>query len=396
MKRRAWSVLLPLVLALVGADVSPFPAPVVVVYPLTGTGGTPADVGGNIAILLSTKLAQLGGLTVKPYTPGTERAAYLTNAIQQGADYYVTGYLTPVGPEVSLIAQVVSTHSGSIVYSTSSVVKTYGDVLGQADILREAILRHAGRGFPAVDQPAAVQTSTPPPSATNGVNLSRALGRHDRSQPSPSASPSGSPAPASLASPGSPQSVTPPPAPPPPPTPRSSPSSSRIAPPGAVPSGSPSAAPVAASPSPARVATHGTFVPAGAGSFTGLVTLVDGDGSAGERAQAQLSLVSALHAVGMKGGGGLPVSAADGPKNAKALCGANAGAGLIFASALALGTGVYGPNSTTLSVSAFGCDGRLIGSQQDVENAAGKGGISSAIDRAAAAVAAGLRKLLYG
>ena len=68
----------------------------------------------------------------------------------------------------------------------------------------------------------------------------------------------------------------------------------------------------------------------------------------------------------------------------------------VFASALALGTGVYGPNSTTLSVSAFGCDGRLIGSQQDVENAAGKGGISSAIDRAAAAVAAGLRKLLYG
>jgi hypothetical protein len=388
-KRLPWLALLPLVLALVGADVSPFPAPVVVVYPLTGTGGTPADVGGNVAILLSTKLAQLGGLTVKPFTPGTERAAYLTSAIQQGADYYITGYLTPVGADVSLIAQVVSTHSGSIVYSTSSIVKTYGDVLGQADVLREAILRHAGRGFPAVDQPAVVQTDTPPPSATNGVNLTRALGRHDRGQPAPSASPSGA---ASLPPPAPQQSVPSAGPPPPPPTPRSSSSSSRIAPASAAPSATPSAT----AGSPARVATHGTFVPANVGNFSVLVTLVDGDGSADQRTHAQRSLVSALHAVGMKGGGGLPVSAADGPKNAKALCGANAGAGLIFASTLTLGTGTYGPNSATLSVSAFGCDGKLIASQQDIENAAGKGGVSSAIDRLCATVAAALRKELYG
>lgn len=388
MKRRTWLFLLPLVLALVGADVSPFPPPIVVVYPLTGTGGTPADVGGNVAILLSTKLAQLGGLTIKPFTPGTERAAYLTSAIQQGADYYITGYLTPVGPEVSLIAQVVSTHSGSIVYSTSSIVKTYGDVLGQADVLREAILRHAGRGFPAVDQPAVVQTDTPPPSATNGVNLTRALGRHDRSQPVPSPSLSAAPAAVSLPSPASPQSATPPPPPPPPPAPRSSPVSTRVAPASVAPVSPPSAVAVAP--------PHALAVVDARGNFSGLVTLVDGDGSPAQRAQAQLSLVSALHAVGMKGGGGLPVSAADGPKNAKALCGANAGAGLIFASALALGTGIYGPNSATLAVRAFGCDGSLIASQQDVENAAGKGGVSSAIDRAAATVAAGLRKQLHG
>jgi hypothetical protein len=267
-------------------------------------------------------------------------------------------------------------------------VKTYGDVLGQADVLREAILRHAGRGFPAVDQPAVVQTDTPPPSATNGVNLTRALGRHDRSQPVPSPSLSAAPAAVSLPSPASPQSATPPPPPPPPPAPRSSPVSTRVAPASVAPVSPPSAVAVAP--------PHALAVVDARGNFSGLVTLVDGDGSPAQRAQAQLSLVSALHAVGMKGGGGLPVSAADGPKNAKALCGANAGAGLIFASALALGTGIYGPNSATLAVRAFGCDGSLIASQQDVENAAGKGGVSSAIDRAAATVAAGLRKQLHG
>jgi hypothetical protein len=377
-KRRAWPVLLMLALGLLGVD-SPFPSPVVVVYPLTGTGGTPADVGGNVAILLSTKLAQLGGLTVKPYTPGTERAQFLSSAVKAGADYYITGYLAPVGPEVSLIAQVVSTHSGSIVYSTSSVVRTYGDVIGQADVLREAILRHAGRGFPAVDQPAAVQTGTPVPSATNGVNLTRALGRHERnsSTPAPSAAPSN--AALGFAPPASSPTALP------------APSPTQVRRGAPVPTIAPTVVPSVISSSTPRVVA----VTDARGNFSGLVTLVDGDGTAAQRNQAQLSLVIALHNAGMKGGGGLPVSAADGTKNAKALCDANAGTRLVFASTLALGSGTYGKNSATLSVRAYGCDGSQIAAAQAVENAGDKGGISTAIDRAAASVAAGIRKQIH-
>jgi len=162
-----------------GADANPFPEPSVVVYPLTGTGQTPSEAGGNIALLLATKLSALGGLAVKPSTPGTERAQFLSAAQASGVDYYITGYLTPVGTDVSLIIQVVSVASGSIVYSNTSTVRTYADVVAQADPLREAILTHAGRGFPAVQS--VTTPATPPPIASGGaLNLTKALEHHTR------------------------------------------------------------------------------------------------------------------------------------------------------------------------------------------------------------------------
>jgi hypothetical protein len=340
-----WPLLMLLALGTLGADPDPFPAPVVVVYPLTSTGGTPADVGGNIAILLSTKLSQLGGLTVKPYTPGTERAQYLNAAIQAGADYYITGFLTPVGSDVSMIAQVVSTHSGSIVFSTTAVVHTYGDVVGQGDDLRAAILRHAGRGLPAVD-PNAVGRGTPAPSAGTGggVNLTRVLGHHDRNAPAPSPSAAAAPGTASA---------------------------------------------------PSVAANARTVALAGAnGRFAGLVTQIDGDGTVAQKQYAQQSLAGALRNAGMSGGGILPVSAAAGVTSAKALCNANAGANVIIASTLGLGSGQYGKDSATLSVAAHACDGTLIAQEQAVENTSGKGGLSSAIDRAVADIAPAIAKRL--
>jgi hypothetical protein len=335
---RSWPVAMLLAIALLGADASTFPAPVVVVYPLTSTGGTPAEVGGNIAILLSTKLQQLGGLAVKPYTPGTDRPQYLSAALAIGADYYITGFLTPVGTDVSLITQVVSTRSGSIVFSTSQVVRTYGDVVGQADDLRTAILRHAGRGFPAVQQPAPGGDGPPAQSANGGgVNLTRALGHHDRSAPATPASPvPGAEAPASVA-----------------------------------------------------------LVDSG-GRFAGLVTQFDGDGTDAQKSYAQTSLAAALRNAGMSGGGPLPVSAKGAVQSAKALCDANAGARLIFASTLGLGTGTDGKYDATLSVAAHACDGTLIDQEQSVQNAAQRGGVSGAIDRAVAAIAPAIAKHIRG
>ncbi len=334
---RSWPVAFLLAIALIGADVSPFPAPVIVVYPLTSTGGTPAEIGGNIAILLSTKLEQLGGLTVKPYTPGTDRPQYLSAALAIGADYYITGFLTPVGNDVSLITQVVSTHSGSIVYSTTQVVRTYGDVIGQADDLRTAILHHAGRGFAAVQQPSPAAADAAPVQNKNGggVNLTRALGHHDRGAPAAGSSPAAGPS---------------------------------------------AAATVA-------------LVDSG-GRFAGLVTQFDGDGTDAQKSYAQNSLAAALRNAGMSGGGPLPVSAAGAVKSAKALCDANAGARLIFASTLGLGTGTYGKDSATLSVAAHACDGTLIDQEQAVENAAQRGGVSGAIDRAVATIAPAIAKHL--
>jgi len=172
---RCRPALFAVILFLLGAATDPFPEPVAVVYPFIASGQLAPDAGSTVAVLLSTRMIQLGGITVKPYTPGTDRSEYLDAALKQDADYYVTGYLTPVGDDVSLIAQVVSTHSGSIVYSTTMLVRTFGDVAGQADEIRDAIVRHAGRSYAALDEPEPAPSGSPRPRATGGIDLSHAF-----------------------------------------------------------------------------------------------------------------------------------------------------------------------------------------------------------------------------
>lgn len=369
--------------ALMGADSSPFPAPVVIVYPLTGTGGTPADVGGNVALLLSTKLAQLGGITVKPYTPGTQRPQYLQAAIDGGADYYITGYLTPVGPDVSLITQIVSTHSGSIAFSSTSIVRTYGDVIGQADTLREAILRHAGRGFPAVEQPAPVPTDTPEGSGGKGggVNLSKALARHARNQPSPS--------PAASSSVGSVALGTPPSAPAAGPTPIApAPASSRTAAaaPSAVPSafGTPPAA-LADSKRPAKVAL--------VQRPEALVAQFDGAGSDDQRGFAQTKLAQALFKAGLAGGA-VPVDTTAAVKDAAKLCAATSGSKAIVTAALQYFASGKDAPTIEMDTVTYDCNGVALGKQTVTEKITRRDGLDGAIGRAAAATAAAVKNLL--
>jgi hypothetical protein len=137
--------------------------PVVVVYPLTVSAGANPEAGGNIAVLIAQGLAQ-HGVTVKPAPPGTQRADYLTAAQAAGADYYVTGFLTALGDEVSMVLQAVSTSSGSIINSTTTVVKTYAEAGGQAPALADAILRHSGRALASLDDPRPAESETPKPS----------------------------------------------------------------------------------------------------------------------------------------------------------------------------------------------------------------------------------------
>ena len=173
MKLLLWFAIFACALPLFGAG---FGAPGVVVYPITSMGGNDPSSGANIALLIATKLTELGGITVKPSTPGTARPHYLDAALALGADYYVTGFLSPVGLDNSLITQVVSTQSGSVVFSATTSVHTYADAIAQADVIRMAILRHADRGLAAFDAPPTAPSTSPPALAKNGnVNLTKAL-----------------------------------------------------------------------------------------------------------------------------------------------------------------------------------------------------------------------------
>jgi hypothetical protein len=409
-----WSVVaLAAIVPLGSAATDLFPNPVVVVYPFTvsGSSGTSA-VGGNVAILLATRLGELGGVTVKPFTPGTVRADYLTAARGENADYYVTGFLAPIGSEVSLITQVVTTNSGLVVWSSTTTIRTYGDASAQADPLHQAILAHAGRALSAIPVQSAAATPQPATSDAASFNVTRALGRHRKgpaatAAPNPAAAsqvsaaplantpPLANPPPASSASPAAaPASASPAPAaavavt-----TPLPSPARHRSTRAGAIAAASPSAPPAAGpsvatsapglAPHPAAsaagiaVATAATISPGPPGA---LITDVGGTGDAATRNYAGSALASALRRAGVTRGGNVPISGTDAVAHAADLCHANAGSKMLYVPTLAVAGN--GPRSVTVDIDAYDCTGKATGSQHDVETAWGRRGLERAIDRA--------------
>ncbi len=169
--------------------------PVLVVYPFSVNGGDVSkEAGSRLAIAIATQIGDLGGVDVKPATPGVERQAYLDAARAQGADDYIAGYLTPLGDGVSLVEQLVSTVTGIIVYSNTAQVRTYADAAGQGDVLRDAIIRHQTRNLGAyAAPPPSAATPTPGPAASGAAaqeNLGRLFGRRQKVAAPPKPSPS--------------------------------------------------------------------------------------------------------------------------------------------------------------------------------------------------------------
>jgi len=353
---RAWSALVAIgiVVPLLGAA-SGFAPPVVVVYPITSAGAIDVSAGGNLALIIATKLTQLGGITIKPSTPGTERAKFLEAANVAGADYYITGFLTPIGADTSFITQVVSTHSGSVVFSTTGVVRTYADALAQVDVLHDAILRHAGRGLAALDAPPPAPSSSPPPAANDGsLNIGRAL--HKRRRPAPTPSPLASsvaraagalPSPLPVASPSG--------------------SSARTA----------VGAAVVSSPAPAPTATS---VSAGT---TALLFAVDGALEPVVATQATKAIADGFSRLNRPTAVlGVPLGANLG--RAAAICSANPGARELDAATMVVGRSETGAARVQLDLAAYDCAGTLLRSKRATATATRRGGLRDAIAKAAA------------
>lgn len=136
-------------------------APVVVVFPLLGAQGVASDVGSSVSLILATQIAELGGITVKPAPPGTQQADFLETARKLATDYYVSGFVTPLGDQVSVVEQLVSVKSGSVVWSNTAQLAVYGDARASGTLLHNQILQYAGRGFSTLDQAHVVPTQAP-------------------------------------------------------------------------------------------------------------------------------------------------------------------------------------------------------------------------------------------
>ena len=367
----ALTMFLTLATAMPSLGISAFGAPAVVIYPLTLSGAVNnSEVGSDVAILLGTKIGEGGNVIVRPSTPGTARAQYLDAAIKEKADYYVTGYLQQIGSDVSMILQVVSTHSGSVVFSATTTIKTFGDAAAEADPVRVAILRHAGRGLAALDAPPPASAPTAAPTSNQGVNLTRALRRRNKAVASPSPTPSSdaglvpvSEIQASFASPAAKTSTA---VATPSPTPTLAPTPSEIA-------------------SPQHVVAR---VGRANDASTSTILVVDTGGTEADvlRARASTSLLSALRRIGVPAAR-LTVSASVVASSAQSICRANPGAERFYEPTLTLGRNGSGASLAMLAVTSVDCTGAIAAHRDASSVGTSAGGDVSAIDRAAMVVA---------
>jgi len=143
-----------LCVVLLGAGRPPAGAPLVVVYPMIALRGVPDRVGSDIASVVAAELRETGTIAVKDAPADTAPADYAQTARSLGADFYVTGFVAPVGSQLSFVEQLVNTRAGSIVWSNTSQISTASDSRSQAELLGAVVASLSARA-PAPSQNAA-------------------------------------------------------------------------------------------------------------------------------------------------------------------------------------------------------------------------------------------------
>jgi hypothetical protein len=140
--------------------------PVVVVYPLTTTGIGDPGAGERIAALMSSDMQATGSVDTRKPAPGIEREAYLETARKLGADYYVSGFVTMISGQLSVVEQLVSTRNDTTVWSNNARLATYDDARAQGDLVRAAVIGHEGRALAVFDPAAKAPFRIPAPQAS--------------------------------------------------------------------------------------------------------------------------------------------------------------------------------------------------------------------------------------
>jgi len=151
--------------------------PTVIVYPLASSPELDREASARIITTLATQIAQGGGIKIIPSTPGIDRDHYLSDARAQGANYYVTGFMTPLGNGASVVEQVVSTTSGTLVFSVTNYITSLADIAGQGDQLRAGILDRSQRGIQAFAAPPPSEDTPAPQASGTDVNVNKLFQR---------------------------------------------------------------------------------------------------------------------------------------------------------------------------------------------------------------------------
>jgi TolB-like protein len=123
-------------------------APVLVVYPFAVSASMADGDGARLADKIAAEITALGGVTVVRGAAGAKPADYRSLARAAGANVYYTGSIVPVGVRYAAIQQLVSTHSGTVTWSTTMQFRGIDDVVGAGAQVRDEVLRGAATPGP--------------------------------------------------------------------------------------------------------------------------------------------------------------------------------------------------------------------------------------------------------
>lgn len=147
--------------------------PIIVVFPFGTSSDIPAANGEKAANLFVQVMNSAGGLDAIGAPATVKHENYLGYARTVNADYYVTGYMTPLGEGVSLVEQVVSTRSGTMIFGQTAQINSFEDASSQAITVHDGIVAQE-QAFKAQYQ-SAQATATPAPAATGQANFTKGL-----------------------------------------------------------------------------------------------------------------------------------------------------------------------------------------------------------------------------
>ncbi len=147
--------------------------PIVVVFPFSTSSDIQAGNGVKAANLFVQVMNNAGGLDAIDAPSSVQPSNYLSYARSVNADYYVTGYMTPLGMGVSLVEQVVSTRTGTMTFGQTAQVESFEDASSQAIMIHDGIAAQIAGEKAAYSQAQATATATPMPS--NQANIGKGI-----------------------------------------------------------------------------------------------------------------------------------------------------------------------------------------------------------------------------
>jgi len=150
--------------------------PIVMIFPFETPSDLDPKYGNAIANIYAQVMAQSNEVTVLALPPVIKREDYQTYAHIHHADYYVSGYIQPIGSGAAIVAQVVDVTSDISVYSATTQVSDVQDIGSQALSALEVIRQAAGIGRQQIQTADATPQPQPSTSAGASYQLSSIVG----------------------------------------------------------------------------------------------------------------------------------------------------------------------------------------------------------------------------